>query len=172
VAPGLLGGIVLITGLTPESIYQLPTPADLVLALVTPAVAVPTSEARAVLPEAVPLGDMVQQTAAVALLVSAVCSGNVALMATAMERACIIEPARQHLMPGLLEVREAASRAGALATVISGAGPTLCSVCTTTNVAHFVVEAMSAVYAKLGIAATTQITTPSMNGATMRVVEP
>jgi hypothetical protein len=38
-------------------------------------------------------------------------------------------------------------------------------------VAHFVVEAMSAVYAKLGIAATTQITTPSMNGATMRVVE-
>jgi len=68
-------------------------------------------------------------------------------------------------------VREAARKAGALATVISGAGPTLCSVCNSTNVANLVAQAVSAVYVNLGIAATTTITTPSADGAALRVIE-
>jgi homoserine kinase len=171
VAPALLGGIVLITGFTPDAIYKLPTPANLALALVTPDVAVPTADARAVLPKAIPLGNMIGQMSSVGLLVSAIHNGNVPLMAQAMERDYVIEPARQHLMPGLKEVREAARKTGALGTVISGAGPTLCSICTTTNVARRVAEAMESVYAVMGISATTRVTVPSMDGATLRIIE-
>ncbi len=166
-----LGGIVLITGLTPESIYKLPVPENLVLALVTPAVSVATADARAALPDTIPLSTYVQQSAAVALLIAAIYSNDVRHMAQAMESDIIVEPARQHLMPGLYEVREAAREAGALATIISGAGPTLCSICETSNVARLVAEAQALVYASLDIAASTQITTPSRDGATMRVVE-
>lgn len=171
VAPGLMGGITLITGLTPDAIYRLPVPQNLVLALVTPAVAVPTAEARAVLPKAVPLGYLVRQMSSVGLLVSAIHQGNVPLMAQAMEKDFVIEPARKSMMPGLDEIRAAAKKVGALGTVISGAGPTLCSICRTTNVARRVVEAMESVYSTMGIQADTFITTPSLDGATVRVLE-
>src|SRR5450631_578215 len=72
VAPALLGGIVLITGLTPDEIYKLPVPENLVLALVTPQVAVATAAARAALPKTIPLATFVEQSAFVALLVSAI----------------------------------------------------------------------------------------------------
>jgi homoserine kinase len=171
VAPALLGGIVLITGLTPDAIYRLPTPEGLTLALVTPAVSVPTAEARAVLPKTISLSHLVRQSSAVALLVSAIYSGNVPLMAQAMERDVVVEPARQHLMPGLAEVREAARKVGAFGTVISGAGPTICSVCSTTDVARCVAEAMASVYTAMGIEAETRVTAPSPDGATLRVLE-
>jgi homoserine kinase len=171
VAPALLGGIVLITGLTPDEIYKLPVPENLVLALVTPQVAVATAAARAALPKTIPLATFVEQSAFVALLVSAIYGGNVEQMARAMQHDLIVEPAREHLMPGLQEVREAAHAAGALATVISGAGPTLCSVCNSVNSARLVAEAQSEVYIKLGIAASTQVTTASHEGVTLRVVE-
>jgi homoserine kinase len=171
VAPAWLGGIVLITGLEPDNIYKLPVPPTLTLALVTPAVAVPTAQARAVLPKQISLGDYVKQSASVGLLLHAIYTGDVALMAQAMESDIIVEPAREHLMPGLREVREVARKAGALATVISGAGPTLCSICDSTNTARLVTEAMAGVYQRLGIDAVTQITTASPDGATLRIVE-
>src|SRR5579859_1608019 len=172
VAPALLGGIVLVTGLTPEDSSRWPVPDGIALALVTPAVAVPTAAAGAVLPKTIPVGLFVKQSAAVAQLVSAIYSGDLLRMGQAMEGYIIVEPAREHLMPGLKEVREAARKAGALATIISGAGPTLCSLCATSNVARLVSEAQAAVYATLGIPATTHITTPSLDGATFRVIEP
>ncbi len=171
VAPGLLGGIVLINGLEPDAIYRLPTPKGMSLALVTPDVHVPTAEARAVLPEAVSLSQLILQSSAVGLLVSAIYQGNLPLMGKAMEGDCIVEPAREQLMPGLKEVREGARKAGAFGTVISGAGPTLCSICPTTNVARRVAEAMESIYAVMGIGASIYVTTPSLDGATLRVLE-
>ncbi len=171
VGAGLLGGIVLITGLTPDAIYRLPIPKDLTLALATPEIEVPTSEARAVLPESIDLGTFVRQSSAVGLLVSALYRGDIALMGQAMERDEVVEPARAQMMPGLPEVREAARKSGALGTVISGAGPTLCAVCTTTNTARRVAEAMASVYSVMGIEASTYVTTPSRDGATLRILE-
>ncbi len=171
VAPGLLGGIVLVTGLTPDALYRLPAPPNLALALVTPEVEVPTSEARAVLPKQITLGQLVRQSAAVGLLITAIHRGDIALMGQAMERDEIVEAARQEMMPGLMEVRESARKSGALGTVISGAGPTLCSVCATTNIARRVAEAMASVYSVMGIQASTYVTTPSLDGATLRILE-
>jgi homoserine kinase len=165
VAPCLFGGITLCTGLTADAIVKLPVPDDLYLALVTPDVAVPTAEARAVLPQQIPLKTMVRQTAAVARLVDALHRGDLEAMAAAMESDEVVEPARAHLMPCLETVRVAARRAGALGLVISGAGPTLCAVCDAADVAQGVAAAMKAVYDEVGLASTARHTQVAAEGA-------
>jgi homoserine kinase len=152
VAPCLLGGITLTNGTEIHAIRHLPVPSNLYLALVSPDVAVPTVEARAVLPKEVTLATMVHQTGVVAELVDALYRSDIERLAHAMEADKVVEPARAHLMPYLHEVRFAAKRAGALGMVISGAGPTLCAVCDNSTVAKSVVEAMKAIYDDTGIA--------------------
>ncbi len=165
VGPSLLGGITLITGTQFDRIRQLPVPDNLHFALVTPDVAVPTIEARAALPKTVPLGDLVAQTGAVARLVDALYRGDLEAMAAAMESDGIIEPARTHLMPLLAEVRSAAKCTGALALVISGAGPTLCAVCDALDTARRVAGAMAAVYDDAAISCVARHTRVSVEGA-------
>lgn len=163
VAPSLFGGIVLIVA--QHHIRRLPVPPDLWLALVTPDVAVPTAEARAVLPQFVSLANMTAQTAAVALLIDALHRGDVEQMAMAMESDQVVEPARVHLMPRLAEVRSAAKRSGALAVVISGAGPTLCAICDSPDTARLAAAAMKAEYDGAGIASAARHCKVGMEGA-------
>ena len=165
VAPCLFGGITLCTGLTADAIFQMPVPPNLHLALVTPDVAVPTAEARAVLPKLIALKTMVRQTAAVARLVDALHRGDLEALAEAMETDDVVEPARAHLMPHLKEVRAAARRAGALGLVISGAGPTLCAICDDVGVAQRVAAAMKAVYDEVGMGSTARHTQVEPEGA-------
>ena len=165
VAPCLFGGITMCTGLTSDAIYQLPVPENLHLALVTPDVAVPTVEARAVLPQQVALKTMVRQTAAVGRLVDALHRGDIEALAAAMETDDVVEPARAHLMPLLADFRAAARRAGACGLVISGAGPTLMAVCDDALVAAKAAEAMHAVYSDARIDSTAQATQVAPEGA-------
>lgn len=170
VAPCLLGGITLNKGTEINQIYRLPVPDDLFLALVSPAVEVPTSEARAVLPQSVSLKQMIIQTGAVAQLVDALHRGDVAAVAAAMEQDSVVEPARQHLMPHMLEARQAAKSAGALALVISGAGPTLCAICDREETARRVNTAMQAVYKMHDIPALSRSSTVLRDGASVTAV--
>jgi homoserine kinase len=170
VAPALLGGIVLVTGITPDSIYKLPVPAGIRLVMSTPNVAVPTAEARAVLPKHITLHDMVHQTGAVARLIAALYAGDLAMLGQAMEMDHVVEPARAYLMPGLFEARKAAANAGALATVISGAGPTLCTLCDSDKTASWVAESIRGVYARMKLACSVRVTQLSVEGAVARPV--
>ncbi|MBN1680524.1 MAG: homoserine kinase [Anaerolineae bacterium] len=165
VAPGLLGGIVLVTGLDAESVYNLPTPDGMHLALVTPDIAVPTAQARAVLPTKVTLKAMVRQTGLVATFLHAVYTQNMELMARVMQQDLIIGPARAPLIPGLSEARNAAYEAGAMACFISGAGPTICALCDTPSTAGSVIRAFSDVYQSLGIASQAITAIPGSQGA-------
>jgi homoserine kinase len=165
VAPALLGGITLATGLTPQQIHRVPTPAGLHLAMVTPNVAVPTAEARAVLPPLIPLKAMVTQTASVAYLIHTIHCGDIEAMGAAMERDGIIEPARAHLMPRLDEARAAAKAYGAHGLVISGAGPSLCAICDKREVAERVAAALRSVYDDAGIGCTAYATQVAEDGA-------
>ena len=171
VAPSLFGGITLVIGTNADQIMHLPVPDGIYLALVTPDVAVPTAEARAVLPQQISLHDMVAQTAAVARLVDAIHRGDVEAMADAMEQDCVVEPARAHLMPLMREVRQAAKQAGALSMVISGAGPTLCAVCKSEAVANAVSQAMKSVYDSAGIASVARHTQIAAEGASILRVD-
>jgi homoserine kinase len=165
VAPCLLGGITLVTGTNADQITPLPVPTGVYLALVTPDVAVPTAQARAVLPERIPLHEMVSQTAAVARLVDAIHRQDIPAMAVAMEQDCVVEPARAHLMPLLHAVRRTAKDNGALNLVISGAGPTLCALCDHEDTAKTVAEAMKGVYDSAGIESKARHTQIAVEGA-------
>ncbi len=167
VAPALLGGIVLVTGISPDSIFRLPAPPDLHLAVVSPAVEVPTAEARAALPESVPLCTMVHQTAQVALLIHALYEGDIKLLAKAVSADHVVEPARAHLMPFLQEAKTAACQGGALATIVSGAGPTVCSLCEAKTTAQHVTDTLVEFYASKGIRAVGMATKVAQQGATI-----
>jgi homoserine kinase len=153
VGPSLLGGITLITG---GVIQSLPVPPAMHMALMTPDHAVPTAEARAALPARVPLSAMVHQTGMVARLVDGLYRGDLEAVAAAMESDGIIEPARAHLMPLLADARQTAKRAGAIALVISGAGPTLCAVCDAEAVARSVASSLQSLYDEAEIGGTSR----------------
>lgn len=165
VAPSLLGGIVLVAGITVDSVRLLPIPADLHIALVTPDVQVPTNGARAILPEQISLKAMIHQSGAVAQLVDALHRNDLQALGAAMEKDQVIEPARAALMPMLNEVRTAAKRAGAISVFIGGAGPTLCAICDCSATAAATVEAMKAVYSDVGMPCAARSTSVDTRGA-------
>lgn len=165
VAPCLLGGIALVAGITVESIRPLPIPDNLHLALVTPEVAVPTAQARAVLPPDVPLKTLIYQTGKVAQLVDALHRGDLAAMADAMENDRVAEPARAELMPLLDETRAASKQAGAAAVFIGGAGPTLCAVCDKKSTAKRVAETMKMTYDAINMNCLVQVTQVDRRGS-------
>jgi homoserine kinase len=82
-----------------------------------------------------------------------------------MEADTVVEPAREHLMPRMREVRAAAKQAGALALVISGAGPTLCAVCDNEVTAALVAQTMQAIYEEAGIGGVSRHTQVTEEGA-------
>jgi len=152
VAPALLGGLVLVRSLEPLDVVRLPVPEGLVFALVTPDMELLTRTARAVLPQVVPLSAMTRNSANLAAIVSACHTGDLALLARAIPDE-IVTPARSPLIPGCAQVLEAALDAGALASSISGAGPTLFALCRSPRTAQAAVEAMIATFAKHDLAA-------------------
>ena len=163
--PSLMGGITLITGTDASQITQLPVPENLHLALITPAVDVPTAQARAVLPKMVNLHQMVSQTGAVARLIHSLYQGDVAVLGAVMEQDSVVEPARAHLMPRLAQARAAAKQVGAYGVVISGAGPTLCAVCDSGDGAKVTAGAMKNVYDEADIDSVTHVTRVNLRGA-------
>jgi homoserine kinase len=169
--PSLLGGIMLITGTDASQMIRLPVPGGLYLALVTPAVDVPTAEARAVLPKSISLHQMVHQTGAVARLVDALYRSDVEALGAIMEQDEVVEPARVHLMPYLDEVRTAAKHAGAAGLAISGAGPTLCAVCDSEESSLVVAQAMKVVYDSHEIPSQTHATRVDNDGADIVAAE-
>lgn len=171
VAPCLLGGITLIAGITVDAIQPLPVPENLHLALVTPDVAVPTAEARAVLPETVPLKTMIYQTGQVARIIDALHRCDLEALADAIENDQVIEPARAYLMPLLDEVRFASKRAGAMSVFIGGAGPTLCAICDDKQVAQRVSDTMEQLYADAGMDCLIQSTVVDRVGANILSAE-
>jgi homoserine kinase len=167
VAPALLGGILLVTGLDASTIHRLPVPDSIYVALVTPEIAVPTATARAVLPPTVSLRAMVTQTGLVATLIHALYTGDLALLGSVIQQDSIVTPARAGLIPGLAQAQAAAHEAGALASMISGAGPTICALCETGDGAQAVTKAFNQVYKSIHLPCTTRIARPSLTGAVL-----
>lgn len=167
IAPCLFGGITLVLGTEAAQIKQLPVPENLWLATITPDIAVHTAAARSVLPQTVTMGQMIAQTTGVARFMDALYRGDIPEMAAAMEQDNIIEPARARLMASLDAVRTAAKQAGAYSLVISGAGPTLCAVCDSREMAFNTVDKMKLVYDEEGINCVVHATQVTMEGATV-----
>ncbi len=166
VAAALLGGVVVVArdGGALRAGRFLPR-LDLEIALAIPDRAVPTAEARALLPRTVPLSDAVFNLSRVALLVTALLTGDGALLPAALHDR-LHQPHRARLLPGFAEVLVAAREAGAYGAVLAGSGSTVAAF-SPPGRAERVGEAMRQAFASHGITATTRTVAVDAHGATV-----
>ena len=120
VGAALYGGFVVCTDDGPPVRFD-PVP-GLEGVLAIPPDPVATSDARAALPDEVPLADAVHNTAHAALLVLGLARGDLDLVARGLSDR-IHQPRRAGLYPRSMELLAAARELGAVGASISGAGP-------------------------------------------------
>ena len=123
-APAIYGGFTLVKSTLPLDILQLPTPKDLYATIIHPQIEIKTADARAVLPNQVPLKDAITQWANVGSLVHALHTSDYKLLHRSLQD-IIVEPHRKNLIPYFDDVKHAAINSGALGCAISGSGPSI-----------------------------------------------
>ena len=104
--------------------HRFEPPMGLEAVLVVPDTRVRTEEARAALPETVPMCDAVFNIAAVSTLTLGLATGSWDLIAAGLNDR-LHQPQRAHLYPRSAELLHSARQSGALGATISGAGPTV-----------------------------------------------
>ncbi len=122
VAAALEGGFVVCDGCA--RVHRFEPPMGLEAILVVPEQPVPTSEARAALPDHVPIDDAVFNIAHGALLMLGIGTGDWQLIVEGLDDR-IHQPYRAHLYPRSAELVERARESGALGATFSGAGPSV-----------------------------------------------
>jgi homoserine kinase len=119
VAAALAGGFVISDG---RRVHRLEIPMGLEAVLVVPHQAVRTHEARAALPDAVPLADAAFNVAHASLLAAGLTAGDWELISEGLQDK-LHQSYRAHLYPRSAQLLEGARARGALGATISGAGP-------------------------------------------------
>lgn len=104
--------------------HRVPMQGELKAVIVVPDFALPTREARAVLPREVSWRDCVRHTQQACFVLQSLAQGDYRHLALAMEDD-IVQASRQPLIPGLARVLQAALQNGALGACLSGAGPSV-----------------------------------------------
>jgi homoserine kinase len=121
VAASLYGGFVVCAGCDVTAIEP---PSGLEAVAVIPPEQVPTAEARAALPEQVPLGDATFNVARASKLTLGLARGDLATIAEGLDDR-LHQTHRRHLYPRSMDLVERARDLVALGATISGAGPTV-----------------------------------------------
>ncbi|MGC6405010.1 homoserine kinase [Bisgaard Taxon 45] len=124
VAPCYLGGVQLMVQSLGNICQQLPFFDEWYWVLAYPGIEVSTAEARAILPKSYTRQDMISQARHLGSFVHA-CHTRQAQLAALMMKDVIAEPYREALLPNFADVKQATRDLGALATGISGSGPTI-----------------------------------------------
>ena len=119
--PMLLGGLVLSTA---ERLVPIPVPDAWHSLLVHPEAVLETRRARAALQGSYALGEFVEQSAHLALVLSGCFTADASLVRAGL-RDVLVEPRRAGLIGGFHAARDAALAAGAMGASISGAGPSI-----------------------------------------------
>jgi homoserine kinase len=124
--PSLYGGFTIIHSYDPIEIVRVEPPKNLGIVAALPGFAVPTKEARRVLPKEVEMKVLIAQMGQAASFVAGMAKGDLDLISRSVTDR-IVEPARTPLIPHLKEAEEVAMRAGAIASFLGGSGPCICS---------------------------------------------
>ncbi|MGR5167948.1 homoserine kinase [Vibrio astriarenae] len=135
VAPCYLGGLQLMLEELGVISQSVPSFEEWHWVMAYPGIKVSTAEARSILPSQYRRQDVIAHGRHLAGFIHACHSGQPELAAK-MIKDVIAEPYREKLLPGFAQARQYAASAGALATGISGSGPTLFSVCKDKDVAE------------------------------------
>ena len=157
------GGLVFALGNNVEHIQTVRTdfPESIRLVLVTPAVTVPTHEARQALPAAYDRGDVLHTLQRTALLAATCFSGNFDLFPELFNDR-LHQPYRQKLVPGIercLRLRHD----GLLGTAISGSGSSVIAFVTRNE--QEIGEALQEIFAEEGVQAEVRVTSADNQGA-------
>lgn len=121
VAPMLLGGVVMATA---TRMIPLAVPDWLHAVVVHPDQVLETRHARAVLGDPYPLPTIVKQSAHLALFLTGLQRGDAGMISEGLVD-LLVEPRRAPLIPGFVQVKEAAHDHHALGASISGGGPSV-----------------------------------------------
>jgi homoserine kinase len=151
-APAVLGGLVLVRRSNPPDAVRIPVPEALRCVLVHPALRVETREARAVLPESIPLALHVAQSGNLAAVIAGCYAGDLELIGRGLAD-LTVEPYRAPLVRGFEGVKRAALAAGALGCSLSGSGPSVFAWCDGEEHAITVRAAMLAAFSTSGVSA-------------------
>lgn len=164
VAAALLGGVVIVAAEDGHLRYGRVLPRlDLHIALAVPDRRIATEEARALLPRTVPLQDAVFNLSRAALLVTALLTGDAALLPAALDDR-LHQPYRARLLPGFSAVVAAAREAGAYGAVLAGSGSTVAAFVPAAR-ASMVGEAMRQTFRRHEVAADIRLVQIDPDGA-------
>ncbi len=149
-APAVFGGFTLVRNISPLEILQIPSPSQLYVTIFHPQIEIKTSEARAILPDNVPLIDAIKQWANLGSLIHALHTNDYGLISSSLQDV-IVEPYRSQLIPNFDKIIQAAHDAGALGGSISGSGPSIFALSKGEETANKVEQNMRSAYSKTGI---------------------
>jgi homoserine kinase len=126
VAASVLGGFVIVKT-NPLEIIKIDPPTTLRMCIAVPKLKVPkkkTKVSRSVIPRKISFKDSITNLSNAAVIVAGFMNKDPELIGKSI-RDVIVEPARQHMIPGFAKVKENALKAGAFGVTISGAGPSV-----------------------------------------------
>ncbi len=126
VAASVLGGFVIVRT-NPLNVIKIEPPKNLRMCIAIPKLEVPkmkTKVSRGVIPKKVNLVDSIKNLSNAAAIVAGFMKKDPKLIGNSIQDV-IVEPARQHMIPGFVKVKENAIKAGAFGVTISGAGPSV-----------------------------------------------
>jgi len=162
VAASVLGGFVIVRT-NPLNVIKIEPPMNLRMCIAVPKLDVPkkkTKVSRGVLPKNVSLIDSVANLSNAAAIVAGFMKKDPKLIGDSI-RDVIVEPARQHMIPGFAKVKENALKAGALGVTISGAGPSVIAFSNSSADLKKISLAMSRGFASVNTKCQTVICKPS-----------
>ena len=126
VAASVLGGFVIVKT-NPLNVIRIEPPTNLRMCIAIPKIDVPkkkTKVSRGVIPKKIKFVDSILNLSNAAAVVAGFMKKDPELIGNSIKDV-IVEPARQHMIPGFVKVKENAMKAGAFGVTISGAGPSV-----------------------------------------------
>ncbi|QGG47745.1 homoserine kinase [Heliorestis convoluta] len=167
VAPALFGGVVVsaeVQNAQGSEVVsrKIPPPYGLKALVAIPDFHLATKKARSVLPRQVPFEDALFNLSRVSMVIMAFVHNDWELLGKVMDDR-LHQPYREELIPGMKDVFAAAYDAGAIAAVLSGAGPTLIAFARENT--EDIARAMKEAFERHGVKATIQELKPSPVGA-------
>ncbi len=169
VAASVLGGFVIVRT-NPLNVIRIDPPTNLRMCVAVPTINVPkkkTKVSRGVIPKKVKLTDSILNLSNATAIVAGFMKKDPELIGNSIKDV-IVEPARQHMIPGFAKVKENAIKAGALGVTISGAGPSVIAFSKSSANLKKISLAMSKGFASSNTECQTLICKPSKGAADKR----
>ncbi len=169
VAASVLGGFVIVKT-NPLDIIRIEPPTNLRMCIAVPTINVPkkkTKVSRSVIPKKIKLSDSILNLSNAAAIVAGFMKKDSEIIGNSIKDV-IVEPARQHMIPGFAKVKENAIKAGALGVTISGAGPSVIAFSKSSANLKKISLAMAKGFASTNTKCQTVICKPSKGAANKR----